>query len=97
VVSTPVWAYNSPEKPSAAVPSVLRITVISSVIASVTKAGSVEMSGNSEGPGVGVGDGGLGLGGKIKPSSLPAQLNIAMDKRAIIKKRNVFIACVSKS
>jgi hypothetical protein len=97
VVSTPVWAYNSPEKPSAAVPAVLRIMVISSVIASVTNAGSVEISGYSDGSGVGVGAGGLGLSGKIKLLSLPAQLNITMDKSAIIKKRNVFIVvCVSK-
>jgi hypothetical protein len=76
---------------------VLRITVISSVIASVTNAGSVEISGNSEGSGVGVGAGGLGLSGKIGPWSLPTQPNITMVKSAIIKKRNVFIECVSKS
>jgi hypothetical protein len=90
-----VWAYNSPVKPSAAVPAVLRITVISSVIASVTKAGFVEISGYSEGPGVGAGGTG-GTFGNIKFGSLPAHPIITTATKAIIKKRSVFIRRVSK-
>jgi hypothetical protein len=73
------------------VPAVLRITVISSVIASVTKAGSVEISGSSEGSGVGVGFGGLGFGGNTKPPLSSPQPNITIAMRAIIIKRSVFI------
>jgi hypothetical protein len=67
--------------------------VISSVIASVTNAGSVEINGYSEGSGVGVGAGGFGLGGKKIGASLPPQPTMMVANRAINKKCNFFI-CV---